>query len=78
MLLWWRQESLEPGEADGSAPHMESALLLPPIPFDLPTWAVKGRERGSPTAAHLAFSPSLGRGGVLVDLVPQHDGDNYF
>lgn len=62
----WKQEPPGPGEAEDSALHVESELLLPPTPFALPTGAAKGRGRVFLTAAHLVFSPSLGRGDVLA------------
>lgn len=45
---------------------MGSPLLLPPIPFPLPTQAAEGRGVVSPTSAHLIFCPSFGSGNVLV------------
>lgn len=60
----WRQKSQGPGE--DRAPHVESPLLLPPIPFPLPTQAAKGRGAVSSTSTHLVLCPSFGRGDVLA------------
>lgn len=69
-----RQESQGPGE--DSAPHVEPPLLLPPIPFLLPTQAAEGRGAVS-SHLHSPWILSFLWQWECAGHMPQHAGHNY-